>query len=215
MKRIILFLVLLLAGCSSTVDWENEPQGSVKLSHKTSQHTPNGAYVYSGNGISQEQLSAIDTGLQLAFTDAISSGYSVGMNSNQYMIGIPVYPCVPSPIQGVPSFKIKANDYDGTEFDVYNPKGAGVRDGIGVILASEMVLSLTGDMVVCPDISQLKNAVRNGAEHCLIHQNDQEYYNITWFHGNGFYHPLLPKRTQLKNAVYQSYDGSIIVNLVK
>lgn len=178
------------------------PNGSAVLSYEHYQTTPNGTGVHSKSGHDAETLAAIDGGLADAFRDARTSGYTAKLSPGDYKIYTPPYPCVPSPEQRIPSFLVHADVYDGTEFDQYNPKGKGVKDGQGVVYAAEMVLSLgtpgsnvsEGEMYVCPDLSTVRDGVRHGAEHIIIANNDNEYWERSWYHGNGFYHPLLPKR---------------------
>lgn len=178
------------------VDWSRMPSGSVPLSDNKQQTTPKGAVVFSKDGVSSTVLNLIDAGLDGAFADARISGYTQKLEHSSYEIWIPRYACIPSPEGRVPSFLIRSDSYDGTVYDYYNPKGAGVKDGVGVIYAAEMVTNLgfggRGAMVCCSDESVVENATRYGAEHIIIANNDPEYYDISWFHGTGG-HPLLPK----------------------
>jgi len=172
------------------------PNGMIAIDRSTSQFTPAGTLVVSKSGISNESLAAADLGLSDAFRDAVDSRYTKAMSRTHYEILIPKIDCVPSPRDATPSFTVRADEYDGTEYD-YHPK-----QGLGVIYASEMVLSVgtpgsippIGQMVVCPEISQIRNAVRHGAEHILIANNDPDYFWETWFHGNGRGHLLLPHK---------------------
>lgn len=209
---LIIMLVVMLQACGGT-NWKNESDGYVKTSIATSQKTSEQATVYSKDGISQEQLALAQQGLTDAFNDARLSGYSRTLNSSGYTISIPVIPCVPSPVFGTMSFQLRADSYDGTEFDQYNPRGAGVKDGIGVILAAEMVTDLSGSMIVCSDASVIKDAVRNGAEHIIIWNNDNEYYSETWFHGGGgMSHPLLPKHLDKEPKNFTGQGVSVRLN---
>lgn len=141
--------------------------------------------------------------------DTAASGYTVLPAGTFYDIYTSPYPCQPSPVQRVPSFLVHGDTYDGSEFDQYNSEGAGVKDGIGVIFAAELVINIgtpnsqppRGQMYVCPDASVLREAIRNGAEHMIIANNDNEYFWLTVYHGNGFYHPLLPKRSTPLSAM--------------
>ncbi len=58
----------------SQVDWSTMPSGSVALSSDSRQVTPKGAIVFSKNGVTSTVLSLVDTGLDGAFADAVSSG---------------------------------------------------------------------------------------------------------------------------------------------
>lgn len=213
MKTILITIfAALMLQCGGT-NWSHESNGYVKTSIKESQKTSEQATIYSENGISQEQINLAQQGLTEAFNDARLSGYSNALISSGYVISIPVIPCVPSPVYRTMSFQLRADDYDGTEFDQYNPRGAGVRDGVGVILAAEMVTDLGGSMIVCADASVIKDAVRNGAEHIIIWNNDNEYYSETWFHGGGgMSHPLLPKHLDKEPKSFTGQGVAVKLN---
>lgn len=188
------------AGHSDAVCEAARRGDGVPTSRSFQQRTPSGAMVYGSAQVSTGQLALIDQGVNGAIADA--GDYTEALSPTLYDVFTPPYECIPSPEQQVPSFVLRADSYDGTEFDQFNENGPRVKDGIGVIFAAELVLSLgtpgsttrRGQMYVCPDASVLKDAVRHGAEHIIIANNDNAYYEQTWWHGNGFYHPLLPKR---------------------
>lgn len=216
MKSIILACIVFLSiSCGGSVDWSKQPNGMVATSNKYSATTTKGSVVYSAGKSTVEQRDAIDAGLEGAFIDARVSGYTNFLDNRNYVIRFPKYKCVPSPEQRIPSFQLRADDYDGTEFDQYNTKGKMIHDGVGVILAAEMVTSMGGEMIVCPDMQYLTEAVRNGAEHIIIYNNDAVYYQMTWFHGTGFYHPLLPKRTGFSNSDAREFKGGNLVEIVQ
>ena len=208
MKRLIIITaVLFAAGCGNASNVPDDVRAAarssgVSTSTRVQQTTPNGTRVEGVASLNDRQLAAIDAGLTGAFADARVSGYAAALDPAFYTISTPITKCVLSPVDRVPSFYVRADSYDGTEFDQYNSKGPGVKDGTGVVMAAEMVLSLGtpgsnieyGWMVACPDENVIAEAARNGAEHIIIANNDGEYYSVTWFHGYGFYHPLLPKR---------------------
>lgn len=201
---IIILTVLLFVSCDNTPEAVKKAiqagNGNVVTSSEVYQRTPNDSPVLGKKALTASQLALIDAGLAGAFRDARVSGYALALEPQFYEIMTVPFPCIPSPEQKIPSFYVRADNYDGTEFDQYNPKGKATTDGIGVVLAAEMVLG-TGQlgtrastMYVCTDESVLSDAVRHGAEHVIALHNDYDYYNLTWYHGNGFYHPLLPKR---------------------
>lgn len=216
--KILLLLTALMAvasacgGCPDNVSSDicfAARSTAVQTSTEVQQITPNGTRVAGVFRLNNTQLTSVDSGLAGAFADARTSGYTMALDPGFYTISTPLSKCVPSPEQRVPSFYVRADSYDGTEFDQYNSKGKGIKDGTGVIFAAEMVLSLGtpgstlnyGWMIACPDQNVIADAVRNGAEHIIIANNDSEYYGITWFHGYGFYHPLLPKREARSNPL--------------
>lgn len=180
--------------------WKDVPNGAVKTAQDKLQRTPNGTRVYSKNGLPESTLSLIDKSLTERFSFALAEGYNPDsgvFRGDFYELLTPLFPCQLSPEWRTPSFMIRADSYDGTEFDQHNPKGKGVRDGIGVVLAAEMVTRLGGStgaqMVVCPEASHIGDAAANGADHIIAANEDPDYYNRTWFHGDGIYHPLYPK----------------------
>src|SRR5690606_11262492 len=96
----------------SKVDWSKQRNGAVATSRDTEQITPKGAVVYSKNGVSNSVLSKIDTGLDKAFEDARTSGYTQKLDHRSYDIFIPRFECIPSPESKTPSFLIRADVYD-------------------------------------------------------------------------------------------------------
>lgn len=222
MKK-LLILTLLLTSCNgidapdAIKDAIKAGNGVVKTSHEVSQQTPNGSWVFGKRAVSPNQLTLVDNGLTEAFNDARLSGYSHALAPQFYQIYTVIDACVLSPEQQIPSFYLRADSYDGTEFDQYNPKGKLQGDGIGVVLAAEMVMSLSeiGQMYVCKEANVLKDAVRNGSEHIIAYNNDAEYYNLTWWHGSGIYHPLLPKRQMRSVATGKANPNNFIVRAVK
>ena len=225
MKRLIaLILALLFAACGDCKNVTDavcdayKNGGAIRTSFEHNQTTPQGTAVHGFQSVSDNQLRIIDSGLTGAFNDARISGYSEALNYSRYDIFTAKY-CALSPEQQVPSFLVRADDYDGSEFDQYNSEGGRVRDGIGVVFAAEQVISLgsngsKGEMLVCPQESHLANAVRHGAEHIVIANNDPVYFDLTWYHGNGFYHPLLPKRDALRGTP-KPFNGKPFIRVVK
>lgn len=192
----------------NTNPWKKVSNGTVPISDTNKQKTPKGADVWGKNPVTQAQLELVDAGLDDAFAAAALSlkpdgtSYDQALDHAHYKIWTPDDACVPSPEQHIASFKIRADVYDGTQFDQYNTKGYLVKDGVGVIFAAEEIRSVgtpgsnppQGEMICCPDDEYLRDATRNGAEHCIIATNDNDYYNATAVHTN-YFHPLLPKRS--------------------
>ncbi len=196
---------------SGEIDWSKQKNGVVETSQNQKQTSPKGVTVYSDAGISNDLLILIDESLDEVFEDAKSEGYTSALTHSFYDIFIPKFGCMLSPISQTPSFMLRADVYDGTEYDVYNPKGNGVKDGIGVIYAAEKVLNIDniktrGQMICCNDISIIKNSTRHGAEHIIIANNDKTYWDATWFHDT-FQHPLLPK--QIKPVTLKAWTSFV------
>jgi hypothetical protein len=195
MKNLILLTVLLLTSCGGDGGQNQNtiPTEEVQISRNITQTTKEGIHVFSIAGVSNETLDSIDKGFDSVIQDAKLSGYGDTGKSyypSFYEVFIPTELCVPSPEQHVPSFKLRADNYDGTQYDQYNPKGYLVKDGIGVIWASEQVVNNNG-MIICT--SGAENNFRYGAEHIIIKEKDPTYYEQTKTHTlKG--HPLLPKK---------------------
>jgi hypothetical protein len=167
--------------------------------------------VRSVSGVNPDILDSIDAAWQAAHADALASGYTEKLNPVEYLVYADT-DCVPSPEQNTPSFKLRADNYDGTDFDQYNPSGRGVKDGIGVIYASEMVVDsglgspyqATAEIVACA--ANIRTSARYGFEHILAIHNDSAYYNRTATHLEGG-HPILPQTapynpTKIVNGVF-------------
>lgn len=180
------------------INWKAVHDGAIQLAGEKDkrQLTPQGILVYSVKGLSDQQLDLIDKGATKAFEDAAESGYKSFLRHQLYTVYIPRAACSPAPLSGIPAFLVRADVYDGTDLDQLNPLGTGIKDGIGVIYAAEMVLNfgpVRGELVVCADTAILENAVRFGVEHIVIARNDLKYFLETRFHADAS-HPLLPKK---------------------
>lgn len=190
------------------------PNGVVIVATDATQVTPKGVPTYGKFALSPQQLAAIDQGIDELHAADAADGFTKFKPYAFYGIYTPPYACQPSPIQRIPSFLVRGDNYDGSDFDQYNTKGPGVKDGIGVVFAAEMVMSLgtpgstiqNGLMYVCPDISVLHEAVRNGGEHIDLANfpytaefNTNERYRdgYTYFWCSidhlSFGHPLIPR----------------------
>lgn len=194
---ITLFLIVLafagLGNKSCKKDVSDTPNGTVALSRENLQRTASGVRVYSKQGISQSYLDNIERGLLQRTEAARNDGHTLGLNLDLYDVFIPLLPCEQSPVQRIWSFKVRADNYDQTEYDI-DP-----RPGIGVIYASEMVTSFNGSMVICPQ--EAFDAVGNGADHIILSLNPNtysdglNYFYATLTHTTGG-HPLLPRPKQ-------------------
>lgn len=195
----ILIAVCVSFGCKSETQKTNDAAsfaGAIELATQTTQTTPKGAVVHSVKGFSAEQLAAVDAGLEQAFDAARESGYTQKLDFGFYEISTPKNGCELSPVDHVPSWRIRGDNYDGTEYDV-DP-----TPGKGVIYAAEMVLSVgtTGSrpdhgwFVVCQvdDLNLQTATARYGAEHVLAGNNDPDYFGRTYTH-TSCGHPILPE----------------------
>jgi hypothetical protein len=203
---ILIFACIASKGCSDPIKTVLKgPNGAVLTTTKGDQSTSTGVRVkYGATPLNDAQLKDVSDGIARAIENGKKSGYTDTRSAvpSFFLVQTPPYVCPLSPEQKIPSFLLHADQYDGTEYDQYNPKGAGVKDGRGVIYAAEMVLSVGtipsspdyGWMYVCisDDHETNANAVNNGAEHIVIANNDSDYFFLTQYHGT-YSHPLLPK----------------------
>ena len=158
--------------------------------------TDRGVLICSRYPVTQSFKDTVDGSLGKLFQDAVDFAIRQGKTYNQKMLHSDyiIYvkqDCVPSPETRTPSFKMRADDYDGTVYDV-DP-----RDDIGYIYASEYVIptdrGLTTSYVICDDLVNLWSNVRHGAEHIILFFNDSGEYERTKFHGDGYPgHPIIP-----------------------
>lgn len=203
-------------GGDAVTEMAKAPTGAVLLSRDVRQTTPKGAVHYGKSALSTAQLGQIDDGLDQLFAAAREDGFKENATRpySFFEIFTPPYPCVPAPVSGTPGFLVGGGPaYDGTEFDQYNPRGAGVKDGRSVIYAAEMVLSVgtpgsippVGQMFVCPDAVVLTSGVKHGGEHIFLantpyteefHATGRDWYayaDCSIYHNAGILHPLLPR----------------------
>lgn len=193
--------------------------GLIITSRENTQTTVNGARIFGKFAVSNEQLIAAESGLKTAFEAARADGLKNKLIYSFFEIFTPPYSCIPSPEMRTPSFLVRGDAYDGSEFDQYNPRGKNVRDGIGVVYAAEMILSVgtdgssvqNGQMYVCPDI--LENGARHGADHILLANNPYEFdgYDYFWCsinHTDGIDHPLLPRNGRCSGTSSKSTSNS-------
>lgn len=191
--------------------------GQVLITTETGQATPFGVRVYSKDGLSAKTLELFEQGVSTAFAGAKDEGFTEKIEFGFYEVYTPPYQCLRSPETQTPSFLVRANPdpWDGSVYDQYNPQGVGKKDGVAVVFASEMILSLgtdgstykIGQMYVCPDESVASNAAQYGVEHIALANNPYNqkvnpqmkyndgwtYFNCSVFHENNINHPLLPR----------------------
>lgn len=170
----------------------NEPMPApVHVTRAFTQKTDSGVKVVSKDAVNRAILSAVEDGYQQAKKDAITSGYKNKLEGSNYTVLIPDDPCEPSTVQAIPSFKLRADNYDGSIFDLYNPQGQNVKDGIGIIWAAEKVESYDpAEGFVCPELA--KNGTDYFCEHVLAFWNHRAYFDATATHTTKE-HPILPE----------------------
>lgn len=194
---LILFLAITLSGCGwlKGGDKSQKNKPVLQVYSNVQERTRNGVLIASKNGTVSELKDVVDASLDDLFADASYLGYTNTLNFSDYIIYV-LDNCTPSPGQGVPSFRLRADEYDGTIFDQDS------RPGIGYILASEYVIkegsTPTTEYVICNDLANAANNVRYGAEHIILSRNNQAEYQRTEYHGNGVYHPIMLRRNSLR-----------------
>lgn len=194
-----LVVILVAAGTIGTVLYLNYRNRRRKAAEGATltvysdwiQYAANGARVCSRSGKSNAFLDTVNLVLNDLCLDAAAQGYTEWLTGSAYTIYV-LDGCTPSPEQGVPCFKIRADNYDGTVFDQDS------RPGIGYVLASEYVFrapdgSPTGEYVICASPEHDANNIRYGAEHIILYYNDRARYLATETHISSG-HPIIPPR---------------------
>lgn len=193
MKKLTFLLVLLIAGLSlsafkcgkssggyNTSDW-----WTGQYSTKNPKRTPNGTTVYSFETVTPQNLQNIDEGLARVFD--ISSrvyGYQNGLNFSDYKIVLFKRSalCTGTAV----GFAVRADNYDGSEYDKDPRPGYGVVCAAGLSAEFEQPLA-----VVVQDDSMIALATRFEGEHLILYKNDRQKWGETVTHSTGG-HPLLP-----------------------
>ena len=230
-------LLIFAISCSNNGNTNDDTKyniNGVSISKKNKQVTTRGATIYSSNMVDSAFLNNVDSGLSLAFNNAVISGWTKNMDYQMYIVYIPVNPCTPSPEQGVASFQVESGNsspYNGSIYDQHNTKGLETdpirlsqnykwkADDKTIILASEMVITQNEsqmEMIVCNGPESL-NGSQYGAEHYLAAYNDADYYNLTLTHLTRS-HPILPKPiefSQQRTLNKSEINTGVVINLVK
>ncbi|HNQ14063.1 MAG TPA: hypothetical protein PKM58_00780 [Pyrinomonadaceae bacterium] len=186
---IVIVIVLLCAGGAFALWWFRfRKEADFEVSSDSIQTTELGIRVAAKSPRSAEFLAEVDRAASKVFFDASREGYREWLDGARYVIYVKD-DCTPSPVARIPSFKIRADNYDGTVFD-QDP-----RPGIGYVFASEWVFkdngTPTGEFVICADFGNLARNVRYGMEHVILYFNDPVRYAATETHTSGG-HPLIP-----------------------
>lgn len=208
MKIFLIFILFAFLSACGGNDSFNDPL--LKVYSDVQERTRGGALIASQSGVSSELKGAIDEELLRLFRDARTRNYQNDISPADYTIYV-LPDCTLSPESGSRSFLIRADSYDGTEFD------QDTRPGIGKIFAAELVITdgfgnLTNSYVVCNAPSadaEFRNAVRYGAEHIVLKRNDEAEYERTKFHGFGISsHPLIPSVPNTDKLLRRDVTGA-------
>lgn len=214
-KNLILILLILVAilgaGCKKD---KKKPEPLLTVYSDVQERTPAGALVASKSGVTEAFKQAVDQELSILFADSSALGYVNKLNHADYVIY--AYPdCTLSPETQTPSFKIRADNYDGTQFDT-DP-----RPGIAYIYAAELVVkqqinlaewTVLPQYVVCyyaePDQTS-RNAIRYGPEHIILFYNWLGKYLETETHVSSG-HPLIEPRNPRFGARGENATANVV-----
>lgn len=124
-----------------------------------------------------EQQTAIEKGLNRAFTKAQCLGYSRNLSVQAYQIET-----VPGQIvNGINVFRVNTDDYEDTDFD----KGGYVYAAGQFQPPAKIVVPQYFD-----NFDALATVVEYEAEHRILYDNNRAEYDRTKVHGIGTGHPL-------------------------
>lgn len=166
--------------------YDNSDWWNGYYSTKNPKQTPRGATVYSYENVTPSNLDNIDAGLARLFDIAARVyGYRNGLNFSDYRIILFKRSalCTGTAI----GFAVRADVYDGSEYDK-DP-----RPGVGVVCAAGLSAEFESPLaVVVQDDSIIKDATLFEGEHLILYKNDRLKWQETLFHQNGAGHPILP-----------------------
>lgn len=181
----------------SIPDWK-DMGGGTYTSKDSQQHTTNGILVYGKVGVSDEYLSKLDESFDQLKSeiDGLSISERIQIPNIHQVFTTP-FRCEPSPASGTLSWRLRADVYDGSEFDYaysvkYDPPKQVERtnwdgstwlqtlysepDGIGGIYAAEQVLNIgtpssipaIPQVYLCQNDDNVKLKYRFGLEHIWL-----------------------------------------------
>lgn len=196
MNKIIILLLILLVNCGGNKQPVNQQDDIAIYNIVKQKRADNSPTINSLNGVSDDYLRWIDESMADLSADISVEGREFNINPSVVDIYV-LHTCELSPVQRVPSFKVKGdNQYDQTIYDI-NP-----AQGIVEIYAAEYVIwkdrKLTNSWIIClsDDETYVKSASRYGYEHKFLYDNYPAEYENTKTHTEGINHPLIPVRGQ-------------------
>lgn len=162
--------------------------------------TPEGLSLVLSAPLLPPELENIDRAAGEFFLDAAAIGFTEGLHHADGYLCRVKEDCEARP-DGTLAWKIRADDYDGSEFD-QNPAA-----GIGEVFCAERCEvfknskgenELTGEFTICRgSLALMFNTVQNGLEHIVAGKNgrpDLAFAN----HSNGaFPHRMIPERPKI------------------
>jgi hypothetical protein len=205
---VVIFTLFYSCGGNSPPGNISEPITDVHTTRSVTQKTSSDVEVVSKSGVNLAVIYNVEDGYQKAKRDALASGYTQKLEGSNYTVLIPDDPCTEVGESKTPAFKVRADNYDGTEFDL-DP-----RPGVGVTWAAEMVASygIAGGRMegyVCPDIAA--NGTEYFMEHGLARWNEDSWYRATETHTTRP-HPILPSPSP---RTYTTINNGIVVPQLK
>lgn len=190
---LLLFTGMLLTSCDWLKGGDRSDYSPITVYSDVQQRrTINSPLVLSKNGLSEEYLRWIDESMNELTLDIQAQNRQYNINPPMVSIYV-LNNCVLSPENKTPSFLIRADSYDGTQYDQDS------TPGIGKIYAAEYVIqendNLTNSWIICQstDETYVKNASRYGYEHKFLYDYYPDEYDATVLHINNS-HPLIPHR---------------------
>lgn len=158
--------------------------------------TPAGHTVHYEVGTAQQDLAALDRGIEHTYQKGECAGYPVKREDHD--VHIIVLKGEISPEQHIPCYRVAIGAYDpywNSEFDMMKD----VKARFHYILASGQVLAVGvpyGDVIMIPDNgdSAFQETVAGYEnEHCVLAWYDGPKDNATRVHGAGQGHPIIPE----------------------
>lgn len=220
MKKVwITILIIGVIFCTAKSCKKNNTSSEViTVYSQTIQHTPKwGTTVASLSGVSENILNDIDEAMTKLRDDIEAEGKYPGINTNPSIYTIyALHTCTLSPEARIPAFKVRADNYDGSEYD-QDP-----RPGIGYVFAAEYVIKdlvgpaqwrVSDEYIICSqgdgqdvEDSYVKNVARYGLEHIFLSRVDFPRYLATETHSGGNGHPIIPETNAAKSLFSSKVD---------
>lgn len=184
---ILIALVTLFASTAFTCKKDGYDKSDWWTGHYTTKNpkrTAKGVTVYSYESVTQNNLDKVDEGLSRVFNIASRVyGYQNGLNFADYRIVLFKRSALCN--GSVAGFAVRADNYDGSEYDK-DP-----RPGYGVVCAAGLSAEFNRPLaVIVQDDAVIAEATRYEGEHLLAYYNDREFWAATLTHTTGG-HPLL------------------------
>lgn len=206
MKKLILVAFVMLSfACGhrleSIPDWK-DMGGGIKTSKDVQQVTKNGVKVYGKVEVPEVYLDGLDRGFDKLKSDVTGLSITERIQTPAiHEVYTTPFPCEPSPVSHTLSWRLRADGYDGSEFDysykkAYDPPVQVERtnwdgskwmqtlysepDGVGGIYAAEQVINVgtpnsqppVPSVYLCVNDNDISVKYRYGLEHIWLLNSD-------------------------------------------